>query len=555
MLTEQVLELNHITKYYGAKLVLDDVSLAINREDRIGLVGENGTGKTTLAQIIMGMVEPDGLPVQLPEHIEIGYLPQEAVITEEMSVQQFFERSMRRLDQMRGALEAMENEMGVPDLSAVALNALLERYGQLQEEFARWGGYDLDYRLDQVFGGLDLNYIDRQRPVQTLSGGEKTRVLLAGLLLSSADLLVLDEPTNHLDFAALEWLEAYLLTYPGAVLLISHDRHFLNAVVTQIIELSPADHKLTIYHGDYDYYLAERERIRCKQMEAYEAQQDELKTLRKLLKAKTYSMPAPKPMKDSNKMSYDKHGELVEKHVRREIGLAKRRVDEILADPVQRPVQRWKLRADFAPDELVSREIIKLSGVSKGYGERTLIENATATVSSGDRIVFYGPNGLGKTTLVKLILGEEMPDSGEIKLADAARIGYLDQQQESLDPALTVYEAYSRDLTGSEGELRADLHKYGLFSEEEVYQKVGSLSVGQKRKLQIARLIASKANVLLLDEPTNHLDLESVEQFEQALCEFPGTVLAISHDRVFIERVATITWTLEDARLVVNPIK
>jgi macrolide transport system ATP-binding/permease protein len=344
------------------------------------------------------------------------------------------------------------------------------------------------------------------------------------------------------------------VSYPGAVLVISHDRRFLNKVVTQIIELSPVDHKLTTYQGNYDDYLTERSRLRYKQVEAYQEQQDELKTLQKMLKAKTYGTPAPKPMKDGNKMAYDKHGASVEQHIRREIRLAKRRVEDILDDPMQRPAHRWKIKADFAPDDLVSREIIRLHRVSKSYGERTLILEASTTISSGDRVVFYGPNGLGKTTLLKLILGLESPDAGEIRVAGAARIGYLDQQQETLDPNRTVFEAYSYDLTGSEGDLQADLHKYGLFSENEIHQKISSLSVGQKRKLQIAKLIASKANVLLLDEPTNHLDLESVERFEQALVEFPGTILAISHDRMFIEKVATITWTLEAARLVVTQV-
>ncbi len=555
MMTEQVLELTDITKYYGAKLVLDHVSLSINRQDRIGLVGENGTGKTTLAQIIMGNVEPDDDPLTLPADIEIGYLPQEAVIEARMSVEQFFEHSMQRIARIRAELDALETEMAIPYLPPGRLDTLLDRYGQAQEEFARRGGYDLDYRRDQVFAGLDLGHVDHGRPVQTLSGGEKTRLLLAGLLLSSADLLVLDEPTNHLDFMAVEWLETYLQTYPGAVLVISHDRRFLNRVVSQIVELSPVDHRLTTYHGNYDVYLAERERLRTKQMEAYEEQQEEIKALKKIIKAKTYSAPAPKPIADGNKMSYDKHGGMFENKVRHEIRTAKKRLDILTDDPLQRPMRRWQISPDFAPDDLISREVIRLTNVSKTYGDRPLIAGATAQIRSGDRVVLYGPNGLGKTTLVKLILGLEMPDTGEIRVASSARIGYLDQQQESLDPGLAVFEAYSRDLAGPEAELRADLHKYGLFSEHEVHQQIGSLSIGQKRKLQIAQLIASHANVLLLDEPTNHLDLDSVEQFEQALCEFPGTILAISHDRVFIEKVVTITWTLKDTRLVVTQVK
>ncbi len=552
MMSEQVLEIHEVTKYFGAKLILDKVSLSINRSDRIGLVGENGTGKTTLAKIVMGTLEADAGQIRGARHLEIGYLPQEADIDEEMTVQQFLERSMGRVDEMRATLEAMESDMGRADIAPDDFSALLERYGQLQEEFTRRGGYESDYRLDQVFVGLDLTHIDRKRSIRTLSGGEKTRTMLASLLLSSPDLLILDEPTNHLDFAAIDWLEAYLLTYQGAMLLISHDRHFLNKVVNQIVELLPVNHQVTVYHGNYDFYLAERERQRAHQMEAYEAQQEEIKTLRRTIKTKGFSAGSGRPAKDGNKMAYDAHGEKAEQVRSREIQAAKHRLEELLADPISRPANRWRINPDFTPEEFGSRDVIRLTNVSKSYGDRSLFEGVSSTITGGERVVLVGPNGIGKTTLLKMILGLEQPDAGEIRIASGARIGYLDQEQETLDPNRTVLEEFSQGIIAPESEHRANLHKYGLFSDDQVYQKIGSLSVGQRRKLQIAKLIVTRANVLLLDEPTNHLDLESVEQFEHALCEFPGTVLAISHDRFFIERVATVTWSIQNAHIVAD---
>src|SRR5260221_2010810 len=374
--------------------------------------------------------------------------------------------------------------------------------------------------------------------------------MLAGLLLGTPELLILDEPTNHLDFHAVDWLEAYLLTYPGAVLVISHDRRLLNKGVEQIVALSSSDHKETVYHGNYDFYLAERERQRLQQVAAYEAQQEEIKRLQRLIKTKTYNTGSGGPPRDGDKMAYDHKGGNVEKGQSREIQNARRRLEKLNEDRLSRPVKGWHITPDFAPEQFGSQAALRLVDVSKAYADRVLFTCVNATIRAGDRVVMVGPNGIGKTTLLKLILGLEPPDSGEIKVAGSARLGYLDQEQESLDLTQTVLEAYREGLIGPEDEHRANLHKYGLFTEAQVLQPIGSLSVGQRRKLQIARLIASKANVLLLDEPTNHLDLESIEQFERALCEFPGTVLATSHDRTFIERVATITWTFEEGSIV-----
>jgi len=547
--TLHVLSLINVSKSYGAKPVLDRVSLTINRRDRIGVVGENGAGKTTLARIIMGTLAADSGQKRLEPDLEIGYLPQEAALDEPISVQQFLDRSLGQLETLKNELSAAEEALSAPSLSTDAMTALLDRYGQLQELFAQRGGYDSDYQLEQIFAGLDLAHIDRSRLVQTLSGGEKTRVLFAALLISAPAVLILDEPTNHLDIHALEWLESYLLNYQGALFIISHDRRFLNKIVTQIVELSPFGHTLTAYAGNYDFYLTERERLREKHQQAYTDQQAEIKELEGYIKTKTHSPRAARASPDNDKFLAHFRQAGSERSASRDINVAKKRLEELSKDPIAKPPHRWHINPEFAPETFASRDVIRFEQVSKSYEGRCLFARVNATLHGGDRIVLQGDNGAGKTTLMRLILGLAQADSGTIRIAAGAKIGYLDQEQETLDSQRTVLEEYSHDLIAPESEHRANLHKYGLFVEDQVYQTIGSLSVGQRRKLQIARLIALRANVLLLDEPTNHLDLESVDQFEQALIAFRGTVLAISHDRYFSERVATAIWTLRDGEL------
>lgn len=273
----QLLAVTGLTKYFGAKLILDNVSLALNRGEHIGLVGENGIGKTTLARLILSQLIPEQGKITFTPGIEIGYLPQEAAFKVDTSIQEYLAQSLKQLDRMQTQLTLLEEQMGQPNLVPETLSALLESYGNIQAEFARLGGYETSYRFEQVLAGLGLAYLDQSRSLHTLSGGEKTRVMLAALLLSSPDLLILDEPTNHLDFSALNWLESYLLSYQGAILVISHDRRFLNNVIAQIWELTAADHRVAVYHGNYDFYLAERERQRARQMAAYEAHQTEIK--------------------------------------------------------------------------------------------------------------------------------------------------------------------------------------------------------------------------------------------------------------------------------------
>lgn len=541
--SQLVLECTGISKSFGAKLVLEGVDLLINRHDWIGLVGENGTGKTTLAAILLGDLEPDSGTIRHGHNLQIGAMPQEADFDLTQTITAVLESAIGNLRDLRAELERIESALA---LSPPNMSDLLERYGDLQEEYTARGGYDLDTRLDQAFEALGISHLDRSRPMSGLSGGEKTRVLLASLLIRQPDLLILDEPTNHLDFGAAAWLERYLQEYPGAALIISHDRRFLNNTCTQIAELSPFTHAVTVYHGNYDDYRAERERLFGVQMAAWEAQTEELHELRRLMKRTSHNSGSGAPPRDGDKMGYDFKGGKVEKSQQRQIRNAEQRVLRIEEDRLARPGRRWTIKPKFAPSQLGSQEAIRLEGVSKQIGDRVLFHDLTRSVGVKERAVLIGENGAGKSTLIKIIAGLIPPDSGMVRIVGGAQIGYLDQEMETLDPARTVFDTFRDGLPGTDEELRVDLYDYGLLYGDMLDRPVGTLSVGQRRKLQIARLIARRANVLILDEPTNHLDLESVEQFESALLAFPGVVIAASHDRTFIDKIATSVWEIGD---------
>jgi macrolide transport system ATP-binding/permease protein len=549
-LTQQVAAIHHLTKFYGDHTILNGITFSLNRHDRMGLVGENGAGKSTLARLLLGELTPDEGEIIFAPGCRIGYLPQEADMSDSIPITDFLTQRLGRLTDLANTLHALEQSLS--EATGTALADLLNRYGETQEAYTRMGGYDLDQRIEAVFIGLEIAHLDRQRPMKSLSGGEKTRVLLAALLLSTPDLLILDEPTNHLDFKAVDWLENYLLAYTGAMLIISHDRRFLNTLVTQIAELTPHDHQLRVYHGNYDAFIAERERQRATQQALYESQQSELKDLRRQIKMKTHNAPAPPPPPDGDKMLYDAKGQRFQQTTARKLRALRQRLHTLEDQAVDRPTRRWQINPDFNPETLGSREVIRLDGIEKRFGDRVVLTDVNAIITGGARVVLIGENGAGKTTLLRIILGLLQPDRGTVRIAGGAQIGYLDQEQETLPAKHTVLAEFQRGLALSETDARSALHKYGLFKEEQALQPIHTLSIGQRRKLQIARLIATRANLLILDEPTNHLDLESVEQFEQALIAFPGTILATSHDRYFVERVASEVWSVAGGRVVID---
>jgi macrolide transport system ATP-binding/permease protein len=555
MPTQEALHLHQISKSFAQRPILQQVSLSLNRGERLALVGENGAGKSTLLRLIAGELAVDDGQIRRPAGESVGYLAQETEASDAtMTVSLFLREAMGQLHAWQTQLAALEAQMSAP-LAEDQLTAVLASYGEVQEQFERRGGYDLDHRLDQVMAGLNLSHIDRTRPLATLSGGEKRRLALAGLLLAQPDLLLLDEPTNHLDQEALTWLEQFLQQYVGAVLLISHDRHFLNEVVSIIAELSPVTHQLTLFHGNYDFYRAERARLFAQEASEWEAQQAEMKRLRQLMKKEAFARGGGHAPRDGNKMAYKGARENAQQTAGKTIQQARQRLAELEATAIARPSRRWSINPEFAPAPLVSQDVIQLRGVSKGFDGRVLFQNVNLTVRNGARVVIMAPNGSGKSTLLKILMGEIEPDKGTAVVAAGAVIGYLDQEQSQLDLAHTVLRAFASTAVGNEKEMRADLHRYALFAGDEVFQKVEQLSIGQRQRLQLAKIAASRANLLLLDEPTNHLDLPSLERLEEMLAGFPGTILAVTHDRWFATAVGTEIWRLTPSGQVVKETK
>lgn len=549
--SQEILKLSNIRKYYGPKLILDGLDLSLNRGERVAIVGENGVGKTTLTHIITGEELADNGSISLASSAEIGYLPQEVIGEDGTTVQAYIENAMGALNTVRERLQTLEQKM-TQDLSDEDMAVVLLEYGALQEQFERRGGYEIDSKIEQIFSGLNIHYIDTQRPLQTLSGGERTRVALTGLLLRSPDLLILDEPTNHLDFAGIEWLENFLADYPSALLLITHDRTFINRVANIISELNPKTKRLHSYHGNYDDYLAQRTQEYQQQVEAYNQQNNEMKSLQRFITSQTHNTQGQM----SHHVENDKFirffkNQQSDKTKRRKIQDARGRLDDIESNRMDNPRHEWRIEFRFDPKPLGSAEPIRLDNLSKSFGNELLFEQISTIVPNGERVVLVAPNGTGKSTLLRLIMGLQAADTGTIKISPSAIIGYLDQDGETLNMQQTALESFREVKQGTDSELLADLHRSGLFSDASLPKKqVSELSVGQRRKLGLARIIASRANILLMDEPTNHLDPLSLEALEAALINFEGTILAVSHDRRFVEKVATRIWKIENHQLI-----
>lgn len=541
-----LLTIDNIAKAYGDNQVLNHVTFALPYGQKLGLVGANGVGKSTLIKIIIGEIEPDGGAVQLASGAEIGYLAQTLSAAEGQTIDQLIGTTLGNIRQLEVRLRQLEAAMVQPGDN---LDCLLAEYSELSEQFERRGGYDLDYRLGQVMAGLDVAHLARDRQLATLSGGEKARVGLAALLLAAPDLLLLDEPTNHLDFAALAWLESYLQTYKGGVLVVSHDRHFLNQTVTAIVEIEEHSRDVKQYSGNYDFYAEMKEQERTKWIESYWAQQEEIRDLRKLMKKKMHTNPFARAPRDNDKFAYTFKAEKMQGSLARDIRSAEEKLRRIEEDPIPKPPSELKINPDFDPQVLTSKTPITVDRVSKAYGNQRVLDNVSCTVEPHSRIVIIGPNGAGKSTLLKSMAGVALPDSGTVDVAPSVVLGHLDQEQETLVTNGTLFDVYRDGRVGDWEEFKAELLGYGLFTWPDLLKPAATLSVGQKRKLQIATLMAQKANLLLLDEPTNHISLDVLEEFEQALLAFAGPVVAISHDRRFIERFANEIWEMRDGRL------
>lgn len=546
-MSSQVLSVSGLQKYYGAKLILDAVDLNLNRGDRAVLVGENGVGKTTLARLILCQEASEQGAIRITPGTVLGYLPQEARISRAICVSEYISEGLGELGAMGRRLRELEDQLA----QGGDLDAALEEYGRLQAQFEIRGGYSLGTRRERIFAGLGLGHIDPARPVMSLSGGEKTRVGLAALLLQAPDLLILDEPTNHLDFAGLAWLEKYLLSYPNALLMITHDRRFINRVATQILDLSAVTRGLAAYYGNYDDYRAQRDARYQQEVDAYHSQVNRMKALRTQMKQEAHGHRKAKRPADNDKAIRFAARQQVARTVSKATRSARQQLDTLEANRLDNPRHVWHIAYDFDPLPLTSMEPVKLQSVGIRFGKRQVVAGAEAMLRKGERAALVAPNGGGKTTLLRLIAGELEATCGNVKVMPGAKLGYLDQSGESLADGQNILAVLRAIRHDSSDRLLTLLHRCGLFRDAHLADKaVGELSLGQRRKLGIACLIHSRANLLLLDEPTNHLDLQSLEALERALLAFPGAILAATHDRWFIDKIATKVWRLRDGRIV-----
>ncbi len=534
-----MLQVHQVSKSYGVQVILDEITFSVNPEDRVGLVGPNGSGKSTLLQIITRDETPDRGTVLLAPSASLGYLAQGLDLALEDRVGDFIRSGIPGFEDAHRQVETLVERMGQNSSPAV-----LEAYGEALHRFEALGGYGVENLIDTVLSGLGLQDVSQDDRLNHLSGGQRTRVGLARLLVSTPSILLLDEPTNHLDIEALEWLEGFLSTYRGAVVVVSHDRRFLDNTVRRILELNPDTHNLREYVGGYSDYEAAKARETEKLWGKWKDQQAEVRRMEAdIRRTKEHAL-------STERGTNNDHMRRLAKKVAQRAKSKEKRLQRYLSaeDAVDRPEESERMHMQFSPNLRSGQVVITLKDLSMAFGERCLFSDVDQTLQYGERVALVGPNGSGKTTLLRLVMGDLAPWKGEIGIGPSVRIGYMPQQQEVLIPEESALETIQRISPMSETEIFNFLH-YFLIFHEQVRLPTANLSYGERARLMLARLVVSGANCLLLDEPVNHLDIPSRQQFETALEAFPGTILVSVHDRAFIERFATSIWRLKDGRV------
>lgn len=512
-MSQLLVQFRHLSHYFGSRPVFEDVSLSIHRGELYALVGENGAGKTTLLSLLAK--ERPGL--------RIGYLPQEIPIPDPMiRVRDVLEDS--RLAELESRMSAC--------LEAEKLAA----WEELHRTYEELGGYQR-IPVEQALVGLKIDRALLDAPFAELSSGQRTRVALAKALMENPDLLLLDEPTNHLDQEMLDWLKTTLQKREGATIFVSHDRKFINETCNRLLELKEG--KLSSYAGNWDFYLAEQTRVRDRQMREYGEREEEKRLLKQKIKAATFAKAKAAPPTDRNIMAYDYRGSNHQKSLKRTLDQWKARLEEIEQNLQEMPNPKRILGLRFAESPLASSVAIELEGVSIAFGEKAVLSKFSATISRGERVILIGPNGAGKTTLLRAIAGELQPRSGTIRIAKGVKIGTLDQEALRLPMDQTPLTYFENRFQLTEEALRRELHKMAIGGDDLLKRPFSTLSTGQRKRFLLLSLILEKPNVLLLDEPTNHLDFLTLEALESALLHFDGAVLAVSHDRTFIEKIRT----------------
>ena len=534
-----MLTAHHIYKTYGIQPILQDISFSISKDERVGLIGPNGSGKTTLMRILAGLEQPDsGTVVSTRPYLRIGYLSQGMEFDDAQTLQAALQLNSVSPAELEAEVASLASA-----LSATPHDSRLQhRYDLALRQLSATGE-----QPSAILRPLGLAEIPREYPVKFLSGGQKTRLMLARVLLEEPHLLLLDEPTNHLDIEMLEWLEDWLGRFPGAALIVSHDRAFLDNTVTSILELDPSTHHIKSYPGNYADYLEQKLAEREKQALAYQDQQDEIAQLRA---AAAHIRGLTKMKKGGKADSGDKFakGFFGNRSTKNVAGRAKHieaRIEKLLTeDRIEKPKQNWQMKLDFGAPAHQSKDVLITEKLSVGY-DTPLLTDLNLFIRAGQRVALTGPNGAGKTTLLRTIAGKLEPLSGILKLGVTVKLGYMTQEQELLDPDLNALRTIQRVAPFNETEARNFLH-YFLFKGDDALRPTSDLSYGERARLQLGLLVAQGCTFLLLDEPINHLDIPSRARFEEALANFKGAILAVVHDRYFIERFASEVWTVND---------
>ena len=510
-----LLQVNQVSKYYGAELILSNMKLEVQHKDRIALVGRNGAGKSTLLKIIAGQLSHDGGEIIQPKGVTIGYMAQDTGLESELSIWDEMLTVFNHLISQEQALRQLEAKMANPDIfsNEAVYQKVLSEYDTLQVQFKESGGYQYEADIRSVLHGLQFGSFDPSTPISTLSGGQKTRLALGKLLLTKPDILILDEPTNHLDIETLSWLEQYLQSYQGAVLIVSHDRYFLDKVVNQVYEISR--HSMKKYHGNYSSYLVRKAEDFERDMKQFEKQQEEIEKLRDFVQ------------RNITRASTTKRAQSRRKQLEKM---------EIL----DRPQGDQKSASfSFQIEKQSGNEVLQLNELAIGYQNEKVAKHINVRITKGESIALVGPNGVGKSTLLKTIIDKMPALSGDIHFGTNVQVSYYDQEQANLVSNKRVLnELWDEHPLKPEKEIRTVLGNF-LFSGDDVLKTVSTLSGGEKARLALAKMMMEKGNFLILDEPTNHLDLDSKLVLENALIDYPGTLLFVSHDRYFINRIAT----------------
>ncbi|MDP5276512.1 ribosomal protection-like ABC-F family protein [Chengkuizengella sp. 2205SS18-9] len=517
---------NDVSKTLGGNKIFENLRFEVKDGERIGLVGTNGSGKTTILKLISGVEPCDAGKIHIKKEAEVGYLEQIPSHRKEDTVRDVLCSAFEEMNELNKKMRSIEQKMAEDEVN---LEKLLKQYGDVQEKFTKLGGYEMDADLMKICNGLGIaNLLDST--FLKCSGGEQTKIGLGLILLKKPQLLLLDEPTNHLDIQALQWLEDFIKTSQGSILIVSHDRYFLDEVATKIIEIE--DGELHTYHGNYSYFVEEKEKRLLNQFAAFQEQQKKIKKMRETIKQLIEWANRANPPN----AGLHKRAKNMERAIER-------------MEKIKKPkLENTKMKFDLHMQERSGKDVVQVDHISKRFNETTLFENIDFSIRYQDRIALIGNNGSGKSTILKMILEEMLPDEGTIKIGSNVRIGYLSQHVFKDQQEGRLIDLFREQVHVTEAEARQILAKF-MFYGHSVFNKVSRLSGGERMRVRLAQLMNQNMNLIILDEPTNHLDIDSREVLEETLEQFEGTILCVSHDRYLLNRCFNQTYWLENGKI------